>query len=308
MPTLRQLDEAAPDRLIASVLTLMGGRIVHADGPCSKLAPLLPPARPDWSPVNAFGGYHQGRQKVGGARSAGPTWSALACDCWMTWAPDGTARPRRGVPAPGPSCPRAAARRACIRRLSRGSSRWRGWPTNRRHPQARVNRCAQPDRDKYLWPTTAPWGRVRLEPHPDATRRVAAVAALRARSPRLRSRPWHSRWLVSPPVSVSQRGIERDAQFHGSRIPLQCTCTDPERVSSVLGSVRDTGVVAHATLSHRHPAISTRPVPGDVSTDSACMARGVWSDDLVSWACHHRRASTSSGFTGFAWCPQLVRS
>lgn len=35
---------------IASVLTLVGGRIVHGDGPFKSLAPPLPAASPDWSP------------------------------------------------------------------------------------------------------------------------------------------------------------------------------------------------------------------------------------------------------------------
>ena len=42
---------------ITSVLTLLGGRPVHASGDFSNLAPPLPPAMPDWSPVNYYGGY-----------------------------------------------------------------------------------------------------------------------------------------------------------------------------------------------------------------------------------------------------------
>ncbi|MEJ2789614.1 MULTISPECIES: amidohydrolase [unclassified Pseudoxanthomonas] len=45
---------------ITSVLTVVGGRIVHGDGPYSPLAPILPPPMPDWSPVNRFGGYQGG--------------------------------------------------------------------------------------------------------------------------------------------------------------------------------------------------------------------------------------------------------
>lgn len=36
---------------LSSLLTLLGGDIVHADGPFRNLAPPLPPASPDWSPV-----------------------------------------------------------------------------------------------------------------------------------------------------------------------------------------------------------------------------------------------------------------
>jgi hypothetical protein len=38
---------------IESVLTIMGGQIVHGAGDFSSLAPPLPPAAPDWSPLNA---------------------------------------------------------------------------------------------------------------------------------------------------------------------------------------------------------------------------------------------------------------
>ena len=46
-------------RGIESVLTIMGGKIVHGSGDFEPLAPHLPPASPDWSPVATFGGvYH----------------------------------------------------------------------------------------------------------------------------------------------------------------------------------------------------------------------------------------------------------
>ena len=44
-------------RNLVSVLTIVGGRIVHGDDEFGKLAPPLLPAMPDWSPVNHFGGY-----------------------------------------------------------------------------------------------------------------------------------------------------------------------------------------------------------------------------------------------------------
>ena len=52
---------AVPEDEIAglgSVLTLLGGEIVHGSGEFSRLAPRLPPPMPDWSPVRTFGGYH----------------------------------------------------------------------------------------------------------------------------------------------------------------------------------------------------------------------------------------------------------
>ena len=45
---------AAEIRGITSLLTLVGGRIVHGSDDFAELAPPLPPASPDWSPVAAF--------------------------------------------------------------------------------------------------------------------------------------------------------------------------------------------------------------------------------------------------------------
>lgn len=44
---------------IASVLTMVGGNVVHGDGDFRNLAPPLPPASPDWSPVRSYGGHSQ---------------------------------------------------------------------------------------------------------------------------------------------------------------------------------------------------------------------------------------------------------
>jgi predicted amidohydrolase YtcJ len=44
-------------RGLESVLTLVGGRVVHASEEFSKLAAAMPPVSPDWSPVARFGGY-----------------------------------------------------------------------------------------------------------------------------------------------------------------------------------------------------------------------------------------------------------
>lgn len=55
---------------ITSVLTIVGGRIVHGDGPFKSLAPPLPPASPDWSPVRAYGGYYQGAMAPAAATGA----------------------------------------------------------------------------------------------------------------------------------------------------------------------------------------------------------------------------------------------
>jgi predicted amidohydrolase YtcJ len=94
-------------RHLSSVLTVLGGKVVHGAGDFAALAPPLPPAMPDWSPVRRFGGYqdravpsaalscgcanacglhgHQhalswaGRAPVADSRSF---WGALGCSCW----------------------------------------------------------------------------------------------------------------------------------------------------------------------------------------------------------------------------------
>jgi predicted amidohydrolase YtcJ len=42
---------------IESVLTVVGGNVVHGGGGFASLAPKLPAPMPDWSPVNHYGGY-----------------------------------------------------------------------------------------------------------------------------------------------------------------------------------------------------------------------------------------------------------
>jgi predicted amidohydrolase YtcJ len=95
---------------IASVLTLVGGKAVYGDADFKDLAPPLPPAMPDWSPVRTFGGYQKRagadqRRKYAFAATCGcgtscgvhghahawglsaPSddrsfWGALGCSCW----------------------------------------------------------------------------------------------------------------------------------------------------------------------------------------------------------------------------------
>ncbi len=45
-------------KALYSVMTIMGGNIVHADEEFSDMNPPLPRATPDWSPVNEFGGHY----------------------------------------------------------------------------------------------------------------------------------------------------------------------------------------------------------------------------------------------------------
>ena len=44
---------------IESVLTVVGGKVVYGAGEFERLAPPPLPVSPDWSPVKAYGGYHQ---------------------------------------------------------------------------------------------------------------------------------------------------------------------------------------------------------------------------------------------------------
>ncbi|MET0280436.1 MAG: amidohydrolase [Steroidobacteraceae bacterium] len=83
---------------ITSVLTMVGGSIVHASKPFQDLSPSLPPAMPDWSPVRFFGGYQAvqpGKAAVtacrghvhrgaGHAPAAGGEhfWGVAGCGCW----------------------------------------------------------------------------------------------------------------------------------------------------------------------------------------------------------------------------------
>lgn len=51
-------EEAIKD--ITSVLTVVGGQVVHGTDDFGPLAPVLPDPMPDWSPVSRFGGYQGG--------------------------------------------------------------------------------------------------------------------------------------------------------------------------------------------------------------------------------------------------------
>jgi hypothetical protein len=59
------------------VLTVLGGKVVHGADEFSSLAPPLPPAMPDWSPVRTFGGYQ--RAKPAPAMARRPAHSPCGC-------------------------------------------------------------------------------------------------------------------------------------------------------------------------------------------------------------------------------------
>jgi hypothetical protein len=82
-------------KTIESELTLLGGDVVFASGDFTPLAPELPPASPDWSPVARFGGSAPIERDLGHFRAGhhagchhGPTPLAgsaglLGCACFL---------------------------------------------------------------------------------------------------------------------------------------------------------------------------------------------------------------------------------
>jgi predicted amidohydrolase YtcJ len=88
---------------IVSVLTVVDGKVVYGAEEFSDLAPPLPPASPDWSPVREYGGYAVAKSVAGakgaavvrqrldpahdhrtraGHRNLQPLWGPLGCACW----------------------------------------------------------------------------------------------------------------------------------------------------------------------------------------------------------------------------------
>ncbi|MGE3772562.1 MAG: amidohydrolase [Gammaproteobacteria bacterium] len=103
----RDVLEVAEDELMdtVSVLTLLGGRVVHGGGEFRALAPALPAAMPDWSPVRlaelprralpahahahapascSVHGHRHAPLGTAPTRAADETafWGAFGCSCW----------------------------------------------------------------------------------------------------------------------------------------------------------------------------------------------------------------------------------
>lgn len=68
-------------RGIGSLLTLVGGRIVHGAGAYADLAPPLPPASPSWSPVNVEPSPAMRAERAGTAQFARACHDACASGC-----------------------------------------------------------------------------------------------------------------------------------------------------------------------------------------------------------------------------------
>lgn len=89
---------------LSAVLTMVAGKVVHGTDEFKHLAPPLPPAAPDWSPVRRFGGYqsqghghssiampkrqshgdcaHHGHGLGHSHASSKSLWGAGGCTCW----------------------------------------------------------------------------------------------------------------------------------------------------------------------------------------------------------------------------------
>ncbi|MBP8232288.1 MAG: amidohydrolase [Rhizorhabdus sp.] len=101
----------AEDEIVGlrSVMTMLGGKVVHGEGDFADLAPPLPRAMPDWSPVATFGGFwrapetraklasacgctsscsvhgHDHASALGASVPAADVqsfWGSLGCGCW----------------------------------------------------------------------------------------------------------------------------------------------------------------------------------------------------------------------------------
>jgi hypothetical protein len=77
---------------VVSVLTLLGGKVVYGAGDYAPLAPDLPPAMPDWSPVRRLVAISAGRKPRAGDTRSRPRAAARArAACTATITP-GTRR------------------------------------------------------------------------------------------------------------------------------------------------------------------------------------------------------------------------
>ena len=82
---------------LRSVLTVLGGKVVHGEGDYGPLAPALPAPMPDWSPVATFGGYYRTPE----------TQAKLAIELRLfAWLRRAWSRPCRGARRECPRCGR----------------------------------------------------------------------------------------------------------------------------------------------------------------------------------------------------------
>jgi predicted amidohydrolase YtcJ len=67
-------------KAIESVLTIVGGRIVHGTGGFKSMSPPLPPVSPNWSPVEKYGGFQMVKNHRHEAR--GDRFAGDMCPCF----------------------------------------------------------------------------------------------------------------------------------------------------------------------------------------------------------------------------------
>ena len=120
---------------LSSVLTLLGGEVVHGAGDFADLAPPTPTILPDWSPVRRFGGYQERRLGQPGAarltRRNAPARAGARSTATTISRPFGAARRpatrrastgARSVVAAGRSDMATSLDAACYPRLARGGA------------------------------------------------------------------------------------------------------------------------------------------------------------------------------------------
>ena len=93
---------------IESVLTVVGGKVVHAPAEFAPLAPPPLPVCPDWSPVGVYGGYQRGASATT-VRALTPEADLVGTPCSIACSePAGAASSRSGGPVAdaGPIDPR----------------------------------------------------------------------------------------------------------------------------------------------------------------------------------------------------------
>jgi predicted amidohydrolase YtcJ len=74
---LRIPEDAIAD--LSSVLTIVGGKVVHGAGDFADLAPPLPPPSPDWAPTRRHGGYQHAANPLAAEADSVAARSAVAC-------------------------------------------------------------------------------------------------------------------------------------------------------------------------------------------------------------------------------------
>ncbi|HEV8004333.1 MAG TPA: amidohydrolase [Planctomycetaceae bacterium] len=84
-------------KAIESVLTIVDGTVVYAAGEFSKMAPPVLPVLPQWSPVEAYGGYHRAPAEAAAHRR---TSTILQSCCDGLWRALLHPRKEQGMPQP----------------------------------------------------------------------------------------------------------------------------------------------------------------------------------------------------------------